>query len=211
MAFGDNLTSQAKVTSGDQVIILSTHGGARRTSVAAISDFVKAAIGVVPIPTPGGGSTGGGTTPVQSFNWGSIGGSIALQTDLVNALNAKQAKLPTGGNNANFLRGDGTWAVPPAPAPVATPARWGEILGSVSNQTDLATLLNRLLPEGGTPGQVLSRTSGGYAWVTPSSTGGGTTTPPDTTTPPAQEDYTAGTAAMDSSGSNMRTQTASLT
>lgn len=131
MAIGNYLTSQAKVTAGDQVIILSErNGGTRRTSVAAISDYVKAAIAA------GGGSSGGGT----SSAWGSITGNIASQADLVIALSNKQNTLPGGGTSSNFLRGDGVWAVPSGGGSSA--ATWGSITGTLSSQTDLQSALS---------------------------------------------------------------------
>lgn len=208
MAFGDNLTSQTKITGGDQVIILSErNGGARRATAAAFAEYFKTVISTSTPTTP--------TTPgVPSTNtppaWGSITGLLASQTDLTAALAGKQAKLPTGGNASNYLRGDGTWATPPTSTSTTTTvqARWGQVTGTLADQTDLNNLLKRLLPEGGAAGQILSRTSTGYIWIDPPSGGTTPTQPTDPTTP---EDYTEETAAMDSSGSNMRTQTASLT
>lgn len=131
MAITRYLTSQPYVNAGDQVIILAERNGdMRRTSVAAISDFVKAAI------SAGGGSGGGGGTP----SWGSIVGNISAQADLAAQLANKQPLLPTGGTSTNFLRGDGVWAVPAGGGSSA--ATWGSITGTLSSQTDLMNALN---------------------------------------------------------------------
>lgn len=75
--------------------------------------------------------------------------------------------------------------------------------------SNLTELLKRVLPEGGTLGQIPERTASGYTWVD-KPTGGGTTTPTQPTTPAAEEDYTAGADAMDESSSYMDAQTATL-
>lgn len=128
MAITRYLTSQPRVSAGDQVIILTERNGdMRRTSVAALSDFVKAAL-------QAGGGTGGGAT------WGSIGGTLAAQGDLAVALASKQPLLPAGGTSTTFLRGDNVWATPAGSGSSA--ATWGSITGTLSSQTDLMASLN---------------------------------------------------------------------
>lgn len=97
--------------------------------------------------------------------WGGIGGTLANQTDLQTALNAKAAsshshaaaditsgvlaaaRMGAGTANAStFLRGDGNWAVVPVPAAPA----WGGIGGTLANQTDLQNALNAKTDSGHT-------------------------------------------------------------
>ncbi len=142
MAITRYLTSQPYVNAGDQVIILAERNGdMRRTSVAAISDFVKAAIAA------GGGSSGGGGSGPAT--WGNITGVLGAQSDLWAALQNKQPLLPSGGTASNYLRGDGVWAVPPTGGSSA--ATWGAITGTLSSQADLINALNAkegILPAG---------------------------------------------------------------
>lgn len=95
--------------------------------------------------------------------WGSLIGDITNQTDLWNELQARPlitdisvvgfsgqyndllskpvlgdlAFINTNGLTSQFLRGDGTWAIP-----VDVNAVWGNINGNINAQTDLITRLN---------------------------------------------------------------------
>lgn len=88
---------------------------------------------VIPANTSGGGSTPSGT------EWGSITGTLSDQTDLQNALDAKQTTLVSGTNiktiNGTSLLGSGDIVIGGSVA-------WGAITGTLSDQTDLQTALN---------------------------------------------------------------------
>jgi hypothetical protein len=98
-------------------------------------------------------------TPGGSSTWGSITGTLSLQTDLSSSLSGKQsisekgavsgyaglgtnslvptAQLGTGiANSSSYLRGDQTWGSPTASA------AWGSITGTLSLQTDLDGVLS---------------------------------------------------------------------
>ena len=108
---------------------------------------------------------GGGST-----SWGSITGTLSSQTDLQNALNAKAntadlgsladqdtvdyatevTNKPTLGtmaavndapsNSKEYVRKDGQWVEVSGPSA----PEWGDITGSISNQTDLANILDSI-------------------------------------------------------------------
>jgi hypothetical protein len=77
-------------------------------------------------------STGG-------VSWGGITGTLSNQTDLQNALNAKQATLVSATNiktvNGNSLLGSGD-------INLSSSVAWGNVTGTLSAQTDLQTALN---------------------------------------------------------------------
>jgi hypothetical protein len=96
----------------------------------------------------------GAWAAVSGGTWGSITGALSSQSDLQSALNAKAdsshthvagdivsgtfatARLATGtANSSTFVRGDGTWAAPPA-------TTWGSITGTLSSQSDLQSALD---------------------------------------------------------------------
>lgn len=78
-----------------------------------------------------------------SANWGSIGGNITEQEDLANALNAKQNVLSSGVNiktiNGNSLLGEGNLIISGG----SGSSEWGSIGGTITNQTDLMSELNK--------------------------------------------------------------------
>ena len=71
--------------------------------------------------------------------WGDITGTLSNQTDLQNALNDKQDNLVSGTNiktiNGNTVLGSGDLAI-------ETTDDWGDINGTLSNQTDLQNALD---------------------------------------------------------------------
>ena len=75
-----------------------------------------------------------------SSTWGSIGGTLSNQTDLKNALDSKQGTLSSGVNiktiNGASILGSGNLSV------TASSMAWGNLTGSISNQTDLQSALN---------------------------------------------------------------------
>lgn len=71
-----------------------------------------------------------------TVNWGSIGGSLADQTDLVAVLNALVPEAPVDGTI--YGRQDATWV----PVPSGGGADWGDIGGTLSDQTDLQDALD---------------------------------------------------------------------
>ena len=79
--------------------------------------------------------------------WGSISGDLGDQTDLVNALQGKQNTLVSGTNiktiNNTSILGQGNIDI--------QSAVWGNITGTLSNQTDLQTALNGKLDKVTTP------------------------------------------------------------
>lgn len=96
----------------------------------------------------------GGVTPVTSTTWGTITGTLSSQVDLQGSLDAKLAKASnlsdlTNASTARTNLGLGTAAVEPA---------------------------TKLVPAGGTTGQVLTKLSNADwddGWATPSAGGGG--------------------------------------
>jgi len=70
-----------------------------------------------------------------TFEWGDITGTLSNQTDLQNALDAKQETLVSGTNiktiNGTSVLGSGDLAI-----------EWGDITGTLSNQTDLQNALD---------------------------------------------------------------------
>jgi len=110
-----------------------------------------------------------------SVAWGAITGTITSQTDLSNALAAKEDSLgnPTtdGDVLSSTISGVRSWI------PAAVSNAWGSITGTLSNQTDLQAALDAKEPSAGNPtvdGQVLSSTIAGVrSWITPSTSGGG--------------------------------------
>lgn len=79
------------------------------------------------------------TGGVGRTDWGDIAGTLSNQTDLQTALNGKQGTLVSGTSiktvNGSTLLGSGNLVVSGASA-------WGEITGTLANQTDLQTALN---------------------------------------------------------------------
>lgn len=82
------------------------------------------------------GGTGG------DANWGNIGGSISDQTDLQELIDTKQTKLVSGQNiktiNGNDIMGEGDLIISGSGG-----ADWGNIGGTLSNQTDLVNILEQ--------------------------------------------------------------------
>lgn len=82
------------------------------------------------------GGTGG------DANWGNIGGNISDQTDLQELIDTKQAKLVSGQNiktiNGNNIMGEGDLIISGSGG-----ADWGNIGGTLSNQTDLVNILEQ--------------------------------------------------------------------
>jgi hypothetical protein len=107
------------------VIGLVTDDSSQEIRMGRIDDTTKA-LKVMVI-----GGTSGGTV------WGSITGLISNQSDLQDALDAKQDFIASG-TSEEYIRGDGTLATFPSETTLA----WGNITGTLSNQTDLQTALN---------------------------------------------------------------------
>jgi len=84
-------------------------------------------------------SSGGGGSAI----WGDITGIISNQTDLQDALDAKQDTLVSGTNiktiNGSSILGSGNLTI-------TTSATWGSITGTLSAQTDLQSALNAKVP-----------------------------------------------------------------
>lgn len=82
------------------------------------------------------GGTGG------DANWGNIGGNISDQTDLQELIDTKQTKLVSGQNiktiNGNDIMGEGDLVISGSGG-----ADWGNIGGTLSNQTDLVNILEQ--------------------------------------------------------------------
>ena len=76
---------------------------------------------------------------VTGADWGSITGVLSNQTDLQSALDAKQDDLVSGTNiktiNGNNVLGSGNLQI-------TTTDQWGDITGTLSNQTDLQNALD---------------------------------------------------------------------
>lgn len=72
-------------------------------------------------------------------DWGDIEGTLSEQTDLQSALDAKQDDLVSGTNiktvNGSTILGSGNLQI-------TTTDQWGDITGTLSNQTDLQNALN---------------------------------------------------------------------
>lgn len=93
--------------------------------------------------------------------WGSITGTLSNQTDLQSALNAKEATFSKGsliqgsnvtlsGTLSNRLVGSGDVTISSSGGGVGGgSASWGEITGTLSDQSDLNTSLNGKAPLGG--------------------------------------------------------------
>lgn len=75
---------------------------------------------------------------ITSITWGNITGTLSNQTDLQNALNAKQNTLSL---TTNSTSGAATLVGSTLNVPNYTPA-WGQITGTLSSQTDLQNALN---------------------------------------------------------------------
>lgn len=84
----------------------------------------------------GSAGGGGGSTTIV---WGDITGTLSNQTDLQNALNDKQDTLVSGTNiktiNSTSILGSGDITID-------TNTDWGDIGGTLSNQTDLQNALD---------------------------------------------------------------------
>ena len=76
----------------------------------------------------------GGTT-----DWGDIGGTLANQTDLQSALDGKQETLV---NQTNIKSINGTSLLGSGDLTVGGGGAWGDITGTLSNQTDLQSALD---------------------------------------------------------------------
>jgi hypothetical protein len=81
---------------------------------------------------------------LSEVSWGDIEGVIDDQTDLKNALDSKQDTLVSGTNiktiNNTSLLGSGDISISPGAS------EWGDITGTLSDQTDLQNALNDKLP-----------------------------------------------------------------
>ena len=84
-------------------------------------------------------------TGSSSVSWGAITGTLANQTDLQNALNAKQpldadltALAALTGEGYAHRATDGSWTLAAGSSGIS----WGSITGTLSSQTDLQTALN---------------------------------------------------------------------
>jgi hypothetical protein len=109
--------------------------------------------------------------------WGGITGTLSAQTDLQNALNAKQVTLVSGTNiktiNSTTILGSGDLAVQPilvsgtniktingvtllgsGDITISGSAAWGSITGTLSTQTDLQNALNTKVPYTGATANV---------------------------------------------------------
>ena len=86
--------------------------------------------GIITLNSGGGGG---------SSAWGSITGTLSSQTDLQTALDTKQNNLVSGTNiksvNGSTVLGSGNLVIDTADA-------WGDITGTLSDQTDLNTALD---------------------------------------------------------------------
>lgn len=86
--------------------------------------------GIITLNSGGGGG---------SIAWGSITGTLSSQTDLQTALDTKQNTLVSGTNiktvNGSTVLGSGNLVIDTADA-------WGDITGTLSDQTDLNTALD---------------------------------------------------------------------
>lgn len=88
------------------------------------------------------------TSPASSATWGFITGTLSDQTDLQAALDAKQATI-TLGLTSQYFRGDLSLALFPTllsdftnDVGFITGVAWGQITGTLSDQTDLQSALN---------------------------------------------------------------------
>ncbi len=83
---------------------------------------------------------GSGNLPIDTTDqWGDITGTLSNQTDLQNELDDKQDNLISGNNiktiNGTTILGSGNLAID-------TNDQWGDITGTLSNQTDLQNALD---------------------------------------------------------------------
>jgi hypothetical protein len=109
-----------------------------------------------------------GTAPAVTGVWGNITGTLSDQTDLQSAINAKQDILAEGA----FVDGDKTKLDGIEDGATAGGGSWGEISGTLSDQTDLQTALDakaddnavvKLTGETDQTVEGIIRTSGGSA------------------------------------------------
>lgn len=94
-----------------------------------------------------------------------------------------------------------------------TPSTGGEYNGP-EVPSNLLALLARVLPEGGTTGQIPYRTLSGYVWDNPPTSGGSTPSPAPPApapAPTAPDDYSNSVAATEAGTADMNAKTAALT
>lgn len=83
---------------------------------------------------------------ISTVDWGSILGTLSNQTDLQNALNAKQDTLV---NQVNIKSINGISLLGTGNLVISSVASWGSITGTLSNQTDLQNALNTKVNKAG--------------------------------------------------------------
>ena len=117
---------------GDQVITLTgdvTGSGTGNINVQIAADAVGAA------------EIAAGAVGASELANGAIEAKLGFTpaADTVFTSVAKGLAPASGGGAVNYLRADGSWAAPPG---TITSIVWGNITGTLSNQTDLQTALN---------------------------------------------------------------------